>query len=224
MDINQLQQGIVAKFALGTSKETRLLFWYDAEQSFQEVLSSLVIPEVTVLDMTGLSIFETKKRLELDEPSTRFLLYFPSAEPKPDDDWFLDIRLYSEQFYADASSMLLNELEITKMSLRVYIRSRQDFFANKQRTAVLKRFITEHEDERSLDQKMLAVVVKADSASITDCVLSLLKDYSLGLDTDELPLMEAVTKFNLAESLWLSLAETFGYETPQPSLADFALK
>ena len=224
MDINQLQQGIVAKFALGTSKETRLLFWYDAEQSFREVLSSLVIPEVTVLDMTGLSIFETKKRLELDEPSTRFLLYFPSAEPKPDDDWFLDIRLYSEQFYADASSMLLNELEITKMSLRVYIRSRQDFFANKQRTAALKRFITEHEDERSLDQKMLAVVVKADSASITDCVLSLLKDYSLGLDTDELPLMEAVTKFNLAESLWLSLAETFGYEAPQPSLADFALK
>ena len=175
------------------------------------MLSSLALPEVTVLDMTGLSIFETKKRIELDQPMTRFLLYFPYAEPKPDNDWFLDIRLYSEQFYADVSSMLLNELGLTKMSLRAYIRSRQEFFANKQRTAALKRFITENEDERSLDRKMLAVVVKADSASVTDSVLSLLKDYSLGLDADELPLMEAVTKFNLAESLWLSLAEVFAY-------------
>ncbi len=224
MDITQLQQGIVAKFAFGSTNEYRLLFWYDPEQSFQEVLSSLVIPDVTVLNMVGRSIFETKKRIELDEPEGRFLLYFPYAEPDPDKDWFLDIRLYSEQFYADASSMLLNELGIQKMSLRAHIRNRQDFFANKQRITALKRFITENEDERSLDRKMLAVVVKADSASVPDILLSLLKDYAVGLETDELPLIEAVTKFNLADALWLNLAEEFGYEAKEPSLPDFALK
>jgi len=93
MDITQLQQGIIAKFAFGSANECRLLFWYDPEQSFQEVLSSLVIPDVTVLNMVGRSIFETKKRIELDEPEGRFLLYFPYAEPDPDKDWFLDIRL-----------------------------------------------------------------------------------------------------------------------------------
>jgi len=224
MDITQLQQGIVAKFAFGSTNECRLLFWYDPEQSFQEALSSLVIPDVTVLNMVGRSIFETKKRIELDEPEGRFLLYFPYAEPDPDKDWFLDIRLYSEQFYADASSMLLNELGIQKMSLRAHIRNRQDFFASKQRITALKRFITENEDERSLDRKMLAVVVKADSASVPDILLSLLKDYAVGLESDELPLIEAVTKFNLADALWLNLAEEFGYEAKEPSLPDFALK
>ena len=224
MDITQLQQGIEAKFAIGSAKECRLLFWYDPEQNFQEVLSSLVIPDVTVLNMVGRSIFETKKRIELDEPEGRFLLYFPYAEPDPDKDWFLDIRLYSEQFYADASSMLLNELGIQKMSLRAHIRNRQDFFASKQRITALKRFITENEDERSLDRKMLAVVVKADSASVSDILLSLLKDYAVGLETDELPLIEAVTKFNLADALWLNLAEEFGYEAKEPGLPDFALK
>jgi uncharacterized protein (TIGR02687 family) len=224
MDITQLQQGIEAKFAIGSAKECRLLFWYDPEQSFQEALSSLVIPDVTVLNMVGRSIFETKKRIELDEPEGRFLLYFPYSEPDPDKDWFLDIRLYSEQFYADASSMLLNELGIQKMSLRAHIRNRQDFFANKQRITALKRFITENEDERSLDRKMLAVVVKADSASVPDILLSLLKDYAVGLKTEELPLIEAVTKFNLADALWLNLAEEFGYEAKEPSLPDFALK
>ncbi|MFI3221514.1 MAG: BREX-1 system phosphatase PglZ type A, partial [Methylococcaceae bacterium] len=166
MDISQLQQGIIAKFALGSANECRLLFWYDPEQSFEVALSGLVIPEVTVLNMSGLSIFETKKRIELDEPNSRFLLYFPYAEPEPDKDWFLDIRLYSEQFYADASSLLLNELGIQKMSLRSHIYTRQDFFANKQRMTSLKRLVTENEDERSLDRKMLAVLVKADSAAL----------------------------------------------------------
>ena len=224
MDITQLQQGIIAKFAFGSANECRLLFWYDPEQSFQEVLSNLNIPDVTVLNMAGRSIFETKKRIELDEPRSRFLLYFPYAEPEPDKDWFLDIRLYSEQFYADASSLLLNELGISKMSLRGHIRSRQDFFANKQRTAALKRFITENEDERSLDRKMLAVLVKADSASLPDILLSLLKDYSLGLEEDDLPLMDAVIKFNLTDALWLSLVEEFAYEAKEPNLPDLALK
>jgi uncharacterized protein (TIGR02687 family) len=224
MDITQLQQCIEAKFVVGSAKECRLLFWYDPEQNFREALATIAVTGVTVLNMSELSIFETKKRIELDEPEGRFLLYFPYAEPEPDKDWLLDIRLYSEQFYADASSLLLNELGIQKMSLRTHIRKRQDFFANKQRIAVLKRFITENEDERSLDRKMLAVVVKADSASVPDILLSLLKDYAVGFESSELPLTEAVTKFNLADSLWLSLAEEFGYDAKEPSLPDFSLK
>ena len=226
MNIDQLQQGIAAKFAVGTDKACRLLFWYDPELSFKEALISINLPEITLLDMADRSIFETKKRIELDEPESRFLLYFPYAEPDPDKDWFLDIRLYSEQFFADASSMLLNELGIPKMSLRVHIRNRQAFFANKQRIASLKRFVTENEDERSLDRKMLAVVVKADSASLPDIVLSLLKDYAVGLEsaTEESAITETISKFELTESLWTSLAEEFGYDAKQPSLPDFALK
>lgn len=159
MDITQLQQGIAAKLGTDTDKACRLLFWYDPEQSFKDAITELDLPDVTVLDMTGLSIFETKKRIELDEPQTRFLLYFPYAEPAPDNDWFLDIRLYSEQFFADASSMLLNELGINQMALRGHIRKRQAFFANKQRMAALKRFVTENEDETSLDRKKIMFVL-----------------------------------------------------------------
>lgn len=33
MDIAQLQQGIIAKFATGTEKACRLLFWYDPDKA-----------------------------------------------------------------------------------------------------------------------------------------------------------------------------------------------
>ncbi len=224
MDSAQLQQGIAAKFGSDTDQGCRLLFWYDPEQSFKEVVAELDLPDVTVLDMTGRSIFETKKRIELDEPHTRFLLYFPYAEPAPDNDWFLDVRLYSEQFFADVSSMLLHELGIVKMSLRAHIRDRQAFLANKQRLAALKRLVTDNEDERSLDRKMLAVIVKADSALLSDILLCLFKDYATGLASDDTSLMDTLARFDLTDALWLSLADALGYDAQEPSLADLALK
>jgi len=123
MQIEQLTKGIEAKFS-----KSRLVFWYDPEQSFAEEISAIVIENVTLLDMSDVSVFETKKRIELDEPANKFLLYFPYGEPEAERDWLLDIRLYSEQFFADASSMLLNELGIPKMALRGHIRLRESFF------------------------------------------------------------------------------------------------
>ena len=226
MDIAQLQKGIISKFDVGAGQGCRLLFWYDPEQSFQETVVQLDLPEVTVLDMTGLSLLETKKRIELDEPEQRFLLYFPYAEPEPERDWLLDIRLYSERFFADHSSMLLNELGIPKMSLRGHVRNRQAFFANKQRLAGLKKWVTENEYELSLDRKMIAVLVKADSAALSDILLSLLSDYaaSIDADTDGPSLFALLKKFELEASLWIYLADNFSYQVSEPSIKDFVLK
>ena len=221
MQIDQLIKGIEAKF-----DQSRLVFWYDPEQSFHENLPEIVIDGVTVLDVSNQSVFETKKRVELDQPDDKFLLYFPTMEPDADRDWLLDIRLYSEQFFADASSMLLNELGIPKMSLRSHIHHRQSFFANKQRFSALKRYVTENEDEASLDRKMIAVVTKADSASLNDILLCLFKDYSnsLAADSHDGSLIAKLTKFNLTDSLWSAIAGNFSYVSKEPSIADFVLK
>jgi hypothetical protein len=188
------------------------------------------------------SVLAVKKRIEVDEREAKFLIYFPSAEPEPDRDWLLDVRLYSEQFFADHSSMLLNELGIPKMALRTHIRKRQSFFANKQRISGLKKWVTENEDELSLDRKMMAVVVKADSASLSDILLGLLRAYSTALDApaagadgsyeDESlgqpdafkQVWSQLGKFDLETSLWAYLSEGFGYTVEEPTFSDFVLK
>ncbi len=220
MQIEQLQKGLTAKF-----KQSRLVFWYDPEQSFKDLIAELTLESVVILDMTDVSVFETKKRLELDEPEQAFLLYFPFAEPEADRDWLLDIRLYSEQFFADVSSILLNELGIPHMALRGYIRERQTFFASKQRTERLKRLITENEQEASLDRKMMAVLSKADVSTLTDILLPLMRAYaeSLVSGVEQIDLMQQFDKFQLTEALWRELATEYGYESAKPSLADFIL-
>lgn len=221
MQTQQLIQGIAAKF-----EQSRVVFWYDPEENFRQSLTDIKIADVTVLDLALVSVLQTKKRIELDEPAHRFLLYFPYAEPEPERDWLLDIRLYSEQFFADHSSMLLGELGIPKMSLRGHVRKRQAFFANKQRMAGLKKWVTENEDEPSLDRKMIAVLAKADSAALSDILLSLLSDYAASIDADlaECPLFAQLAKFELEASLWAFLANEFGYQVSEPSLKDFVLK
>lgn len=259
MQISELAQGVAAKL-----EQSRIVFWYDPEQSFTEELEHLanalsvakevhskeaddkaarVLPnDLTILNMGNESVLAVKKRIEVDEREAKFLIYFPSAEPEPDRDWLLDVRLYSEQFFADHSSMLLNELGIPKMALRTHIRKRQSFFANKQRIAGLKKWVTENEDELSLDRKMMAVVVKADSASLSDILLGLLRAYSTALDApaagadglyeDESlgqpdafkQVWSLLSKFDLETSLWAYLSEGFGYTVEEPTFSDFVLK
>ena len=239
MQASELIQGIAAKF-----KNNRIVFWHDPDHSFIQDLDSLDEPlnaaveansndedngysvEVTVLNMANESVLATKKHIELDEPLQRFLLYFQEAEPEPERDWLLDIRLYSEQFFADHSSMLLNELGITQMALRSHIQKRQKFFASKQRLAGLKKRITDNEDEITLDRKMTAVVVKSDSSYLSDILLNLLKEYANSLENkkNSLPLWDRLIKFDLVEALWADLDKSYGYVTEQPSFADFVLK
>ncbi|MRI34245.1 BREX-1 system phosphatase PglZ type A [Endozoicomonas sp. OPT23] len=221
MNIEQLKQGLEAKF-----QNHRVVFWYDPEESFKESIESLLLPEVTVLTMDGLSTFEVKKRIELDEPESRFLLYFADDLPDPESDWLLDIRLYSTQFYADASSMLLNELGISQMSLRRHIQQRQSFFASRKRLDALKQRVDASESESTLDLKMMAVLVGTESSGFDEILLKLFFEYADTFDSESntQTLCRKLEKQGFLPALFSVAAEQFGYISEEPSLSDLLLK
>ena len=51
-----------------------------------------------------------RSALRRTNPPAKFLLYAPTEEPDYDNDWLLDIRLYSRSFRADRACILLQEL------------------------------------------------------------------------------------------------------------------
>lgn len=226
MNIEQLAKGLAAKF-----DKARLVFWFDPEQSFVDLLDTLPLADVRVVNLAQVSLFELKKQLEIDHPQQRALLYAPMDEPAADDDWLLDIKLYAERFYADTSSMLLAELGLASMALRPHMRARHQFLAAAKRVEALKRWITGDEDEAALDLKMAAVVVRAPAARLDDVLYKLLQEYAdVGADGPS-PLWDSLEKYGLTATLWQQLAEQYGYgpepekaaENP-PSLPDFVLK
>jgi hypothetical protein len=82
---------------------------------------------VTTLRLDEVGALETKIRLERDEPDKKFLLYAPTAEPDEENDWLLDIRLYSRRFQADRASILLHELVLANQHLRTHLAERRKF-------------------------------------------------------------------------------------------------
>jgi len=150
MNSEKLLQGIAPKF-----ESNRIVFWHDPEGGYVDLLpalsTSLEGMNVSLLDMRDTSLLETKKHIELDAPDEKFLLYFEEEAPSPESDWLLDIRLYSDTFFADINSMILSDLGISRMSLRNHIAQHKSFFNSTQRSAGLKRWIVESEDEHSLD-------------------------------------------------------------------------
>ncbi len=63
MQFKELESGLRQKFT-----DNRIVFWHDPEQRFTDSLNELDLDNVVLLDMRGISVLATKKRLEIDEP------------------------------------------------------------------------------------------------------------------------------------------------------------
>ena len=96
----------------------RIVFWNDPEKEFQNILPYLMLDNVNVLRLNEIGAMEVKIRLERDDPAGKYLLYSPAEEPNFEDDWLLDIRLYSRGFRADRASIILDELGLANQHLR----------------------------------------------------------------------------------------------------------
>ncbi|SHL89523.1 BREX-1 system phosphatase PglZ type A [Vreelandella subglaciescola] len=214
MQLDQLQQGL--QYAFFTDGH-RLVFWYDAPGHFADVLDELSLDGVQVLNMAGQSTFGVKLRLELDEPDTPTLLYFPYAEPAPEDDWLLDIKLYSGRFYADRISMIFNELGLTRHVLREHLGQRQAFLGSRKRIDALKRLVTPSVDEEGVDLAMCAAVLGAQASDVATLLFHLATEAvkeETGLEANPTALNE-MDKYGLVPALVQALQVEVGYSATQ---------
>ena len=217
MDTQQLTQGL--KQALFVENH-RIVFWYDADQSFAEELPLLDLPNVHVLNMQDESTFGLKLKLELEDTQGKYLLYFPCAEPEADDDWLLDIKLYSRSFYADKVSLIFNELGLQQQSLREHLAKRERFLSSKARLTALKRLLQPDADDEALDLAMIAVVISASACDIATLLCTLADDSvrdNLGLEANP-AVIDELYKYELMPALLHALRAEVGYPATEDEL------
>ncbi len=225
MDTRQVNDALDKLF-----REERIVFWNDPEQEFVGYLTgSLFSPvqgvQVIRLDQTGM--LEAKLQIERSDPDSKFLVYSPTEEPNYDDDWLLDIRLYSRNFRADKASIVLDELGLQSHHLREHLADRRKFCDNKDRLQKLKSLVTPEDNADDLDRKMLAVVVKADQPELYNILRTLLHFYSEAEDIDLREPVQAwdqIEKFDLAEPFWRFIKRAFGYTDESPNLENLLVR
>ena len=211
MNRNQLQEGLQRAFE---QENHRLVFWYDAEQAFTDQLSLLSLADVQILNMAHHSALGVKLKLEREDQTGKYLLYFPFAEPDIEQDWLLDIKLYSRCFYADRFSIIFNELGLEQHSLREHLAKRDKFLASKARLSALQRYIQPHIDAQALDLAMIATVLKAESSDLTHLIFALAEhsvQEHVGLE-DNPSVLGELEKYDLMPALLYALQTELGYQ------------
>ena len=224
-DLNQIHTALERLFH---EEGQRIVFWNDPDQEFQSTLMFVMLDGVTTLRLDRIGALEVKIRLERDEAHAKFLLYSPSEEPDYEDDWLLDMRLYSRSFRADRASILLQELGLVNQHLRSHVADRRKFFDAKERLQKIKTLVEPDDAAADLDRKMIAVVARADQPELFNLVRTIFHAWiegEGGIDLDTPPAVWGlVEKFELDAPFWQMVKASFGYEEEFPTLKMFLLR
>jgi len=224
MDFQQIQDSLKAIYE---KENARIVFWYDADKEFYDILPSLELDDIKLIRMDRIGSLELKIKLEIEDTIGRYLLYSPNPEPNSNDDWLLDIRLYSKTFFADNASIVLNELKLSNQSVRPHLRNRIMFFRSQDRIQRLKKWISSDDRESEIDLKMLAVLTRAPHPDFFSILMKLFGSFCDNNAFQPLKTSkpwEDIEKLNLKKSFWNLVVTTFGYADASPTLTDLIIR
>lgn len=224
-DLNQINTALKRLFV---DEGQRIVFWNDPDKEFQQMLTQLNLDGVNVLRLDEVGQLAAKIRIETEDPTGKFLVYAPAEEPEYEDDWLLDVRLYSRSFRADRASILLQQLGLANQHLRLHIADRRKFFDAKDRLQKLKALVEPDDAAPDLDRKMIAVITRADQPELFNLVRTVFHTWveaSAEFDLDVEPAVwEQVVKFDLDTPFWEMTKAAFGYAEENPSLKNLLLR
>lgn len=168
MNIRQeLLQLFQEQFDENKGADRALVFWYDvqgADRDLTEIEQALHKEGIKFWTLSDHNAFQTKILLEQEDTSHSYLIYAPFAKPKDEDNFLLDILLYSGkygEFQADEIAIMMKELRIDHLAVRPFIEKYWSFFKNKQRVAKFKKLLPNSLSVESVKQTMLAVLANA---------------------------------------------------------------
>ncbi len=198
----------------------RIVVWYDEEGEFQECLPQIRLENARLAVLTGSNSFSIKKLLAVDDPDSNYLLYCPLSYASPDDDWLLDVKLYSESFQADLTSTWMDEMNLPLTEqLRSTVRHYRLFFASRERRMNIAALPEPPRDAGQLHLAVLSQLCGADRASLEEilrCVLS------AGLDLDSNRIYGKFLFYQAAPAFWQATEQATGYTSDSPDLGTLA--
>ena len=203
---------------LKTFKEHRVIFWYDSKQELQQEFELLEEEGFEKIQVNG-NEFEVKYRLQKQQPTTNFLLYFSYQKPLNEDNWLLDLELAHHVFHTDQEAMFLQEIGL-EYHFKELVTEHIDFFKAKDRRLKLKDLLGEGDVHEDIRMKILAVTFNVDYVNLIDFV------HAHGADfiTDKNEIDKNLEKYNLKNYYWAKVKHQFNYEDENPTIYDFLIE
>ena len=212
---------LLRKFGERTEYEKRkIVFWYDKEhtawsaverkptEELEEIVKKLAENEIKfhlLLD----NYFATKKLLEVDDPESDYLVYSPHREPEHNENWLLDVQLYSGRYESTRLGDIKTELDVYGYALDDFFEKHFAFFANKIRVAAFKQRCESTWNEEDCYLGLLSILTRTSTMDTKEILRNLLME---GLDEDKNQYWKKIEKYGLSERFWNLTSRNFGYK------------
>ncbi|MWL55307.1 BREX-1 system phosphatase PglZ type A, partial [Escherichia coli] len=145
-------------------------------KEFAEEIDNLELTNAKILTLTGNNNFAVKKTIDVDEPTQNFLLYNPISYEKVEDDWLLDVELYSEEFRADLIAIWMDEMGIpSSVALRNQVKKYSKFLNAKARREDVVKLSDSLDSPMKLQLAVMASIGEAGRTEPIAIIKSVLK-------------------------------------------------
>lgn len=222
MDTEQITADLNRRFAepLPEFYKRRIIVWHDEDREFTDKIAELKLENAKIAVLTGTNYFAVKKLFAVDDTESNYLLYTPFSYETPEDNWLLDIELYSEEFRADLISMWMNEMGLPdKSALRSAIKPYRKFMNAKDRR---KKIMAQKDLPASASGLQLAIMAaltglkEAKPAAIIKVVLK------SGLNAAENTVWRDFVNYGIDEAFWRMTKQGTGYQEEESDLRRLA--
>ncbi len=150
-----------------------------------------------------------KKLLCHDDMAGNYLVYRPFGIEKEDDDWLINIELYSEDFRADLGSIWMDEMGLSASPiLHRQVRQYKRFFSAKDRRAKVAAFAKNIATAPQFDLAVMAAVCGLKDMQPNSIIRAVLKG---GLDKDANTVYQSLAGNNAQNPFWAMVSQATGY-------------
>lgn len=217
MDIDTIKQDLNRRFAapLPEFYQRRIIFWYDEEREFEDQIGELVLDGVTILALTGSNTFAVKKQLCEDDLTSNFLVYDPRPFTKDDDNWLINVQLYSEEFRADLNSIWMDETGLPATPIiRNQVKRYRKFFRAKDRRDAVKKLSGGISTAPQMHLAVMAALSGCGSLQ-PGAVLRAVLESGLELETNSV--YQSFVNYGADQAFWVMVSQGTGYSEGEDS-------
>lgn len=222
MDSDKIIQELNQRFAapLPEFYKRRIVFWYDEDGEFQDRLDEVTLNNAKLLALTGTNNFAVKKLLSVDDTTNNYLVYCPLSYEKPEENWLLDIELYSEEFRADLISIWMDELGIPSTpAMRKQVKEYRKYFNAKTRRDKIAGQSKAPTVPAQLHMAVMGALGGLKDVSPAAIMKEVLK---AGLDINTNYLYREFVNYGADKAFWSMVKQGSGYDAEQKDIAQLA--
>ena len=213
MAIEDIKKELEQRFAepLEEFYKRRIIFWNDEDGDFKDEINDLELSNAKVLILSLDNQFESKRLLSSLNLDSNYLVYNPIISD-PEHDWFLDIKLYSDEYRADKTSRLMQDLHILNTpELRKEVQRFKGFFNAASRCKTFSSLGQTIDKKSTLYMTLLSAICGVKEVKPEEIIKAVIAD---GPDINNSIKLELL-KYNASDLFWSLVSKATGFKASE---------